>query len=128
MLAVAVVLAVFEALPGTDIEDYVGDAIRGLASLAYRPVTTLAYRRTLGKRVMDLWIVDYLDDGSPSSGQLIGRELLFYVIAAIPMVNLANWLMAAFSSERRGMYDRMAETRVIHILQRVGLEDDEGRE
>ena len=69
------------------------------------------YRQaTPGKMVINAKIVDAKTGGKPSTGQLIGRYLAYYV-STIPL--LLGFIWVAFDSRKQGWHDKLAGTLVI---------------
>lgn len=65
---------------------------------------------TPGKMVTKLKIVDADSGGPPSTGQLIGRYLGYYV-ATIPLALGLLWV--AFDDRKQGWHDKLANTVVV---------------
>ena len=69
------------------------------------------YGATPGKMALKLRVVN--PDGSPVSyGKACGRYFAFVVSSMACLIGL---LMVAWDSEKRGLHDRMCNTRVIQI-------------
>lgn len=65
---------------------------------------------TPGKMAVNAKIVDAKTGGKPSTGQLIGRYLAYYV-SAIPLFLGLLWV--AFDSRKQGWHDKLAGTSVV---------------
>ena len=65
---------------------------------------------TPGKMVTKLTIVDAKTGGKPSTGQLIGRYLGYYV-STIPLLLGIIWV--GFDKKKQGWHDKLASTAVI---------------
>ena len=79
---------------------------------SYRIGSTSMWRATPGKAMLGMRVVDW-HDREASAGQVWGRELSLAIVSVIPFVGFINLLMIAFSSEHRGMHDRMSSTYVV---------------
>ncbi len=69
------------------------------------------YRQaTPGKMMIAAKIVDAKTGGKPSTGQLIGRYLAYYV-STIPL--LLGFIWVAFDAKKQGWHDKLAGTLVV---------------
>lgn len=69
------------------------------------------YRQaTPGKMLIAAKIVDAKTGGKPSTGQLIGRYLAYYV-STIPL--LLGFVWVAFDAKKQGWHDKLAGTLVV---------------
>jgi len=68
--------------------------------------------QTLGKMAMGLKVVSAASEAQPDFGSALLRTLL-WVLLAIPAG--LGFLTALFSSDRRGLHDRLAHTRVVRV-------------
>lgn len=69
------------------------------------------YRQaTPGKMAIKAKIVDERTGGKPSTGQLIGRYLAYYV-SILPLMIGIIWV--AFGSRKQGFHDKLARTLVV---------------
>lgn len=65
---------------------------------------------TPGKMVISARIVDATTGGKPSTGQLVGRYLGYYV-SMLPL--MAGFLWVAFDPRKQGWHDKLAGTVVV---------------
>ena len=82
---------------------WVGPAVAVILFWMYRQATP-------GKMVIHAKIVDAKTGGKPSTGQLIGRYLAYYV-STIPL--LLGFIWVAFDARKQGWHDKLAGTLVI---------------
>jgi len=86
-----------------------------LISWLFPAVAIVAFWRyrsaTPGKMLLKLEIVDATNGGTPTTGQLIGRYLAYYV-STIPFALGLLWV--AFDPRKQGWHDKLANTVVIH--------------
>lgn len=86
----------------------------GLLGVVYQALMLAAKGQTLGKMATKIKVVR-LDGSDISAGQAWGRELLRFVLSAIPCVGVfADYLPAFFMKEKTTLHDLGAKTRVIN--------------
>ena len=86
-------------------------AVLGLA--IYQVVLLSRDGQTLGKRILNLRIVDEVDEHNPGFVRaVLVRGLLMHILAMIPLVWLIDVLMI-FSDDHKTLHDRMARTVVV---------------
>lgn len=66
---------------------------------------------TPGKMVFDIIIIDVKTGQKPSTGQLIGRYLAYYV-SIIPLMLGIIWV--GFDKRKQGWHDKLADTLVVY--------------
>lgn len=86
--------------------NYVLPAIAVVAFWIYKSATP-------GKMALNIRIVDAETGGKPSTGQLIGRYLAYYV-SAIPLFLGIIWV--GVDARKQGWHDKLAKTLVIRDL------------
>ncbi len=82
---------------------WVGPAVAVILFWMYRQATP-------GKMVIHAKIVDAKTGGKPSTGQLVGRYLAYYV-STIPL--LLGFIWVAFDARKQGWHDKLAGTLVV---------------
>lgn len=65
-----------------------------------------------GKKLLGMRVVDW-GGREASTGQILAREIMYVVLPVIPFVGLVHAFMVWFSSDHRGLFDRMADTCVV---------------
>lgn len=87
-----------------------------VVGLLYEAISLRMRGQTLGKRLAGLRIVGAGGDDYPTAGQAVGRALLYYVLAAIPVVDVFNVLALTWSRPyRQCWHDRVARTMVVRV-------------
>jgi uncharacterized RDD family membrane protein YckC len=77
----------------------------------------VARSATPGKMLIRARIVDAVTGGKPSTGQLIGRYLGYYV-SMLPMFLGFVWI--AFDQRKQGWHDKLARTVVVYDPKKTG--------
>jgi uncharacterized RDD family membrane protein YckC len=93
----------FIAGPADFLINWVLPAVAVLLFWIYRQATP-------GKMLIAAKIVDAKTGGKPSTGQLIGRYLAYYV-STIPL--LLGFIWVAFDAKKQGWHDKLAGTLVV---------------
>ena len=89
--------------------DWILFAVSMLLGVTYETVFVAKYGATPGKMACKIKVV--VADGSPVSyGRALGRYFAKLISAAICLI---GYIMAAFDEEKRGLHDRMCNTRVV---------------
>jgi uncharacterized RDD family membrane protein YckC len=85
-----------------------------VVGLLYEAISLRMRGQTLGKRLAGLRIVGVGGDNFPSAAQAIGRSFLYYVIAALPIIDVFNVLALTWSRPyRQCWHDKLARTMVV---------------
>lgn len=84
-----------------------------LIEKAYFIVFTASTGQTPGKMLFRIKVVN--EDGSKvSSWNIIYREVIGRFLSGLPMIAFAGYLMIIPDQEKRGLHDRLCDTRVIY--------------
>jgi len=75
----------------------------------WAPLNPTIRGATIGKRIVGIEIVSRAV-GPASAVQILHRQVMFLLLALIPVINLLNWSVVVFGSEHRGWHDRAAGT------------------
>lgn len=76
----------------------------------------LSRGQTLGKKIMNIKVIDESTKQVPSAGDIIGkRYLIFYIIGQIPFLSIVNIIDALmiFRSSKKCLHDDFANTIVV---------------
>jgi uncharacterized RDD family membrane protein YckC len=88
--------------------------VLGLIGVVYQALMLAAKGQTLGKMALKIKVVR-VDGGDISAGQAWGRELLRFVLGAIPCLGVvADYLPAFMTKEKTTIHDLAAKTRVVN--------------
>jgi uncharacterized RDD family membrane protein YckC len=86
----------------------------GLLGVVYHALMLASKGQTLGKMAVKIKVVR-VDGGDISAGQAWGRELLRFVLSAIPCIGVvADYLAAFLNKEKTTIHDMAAKTRVVN--------------
>ncbi|GGA03456.1 putative membrane protein YteJ [Paenibacillus marchantiophytorum] len=79
-------------------------------SWSYSVILTVLLGQTLGKMIMGIRVIR--KDGLPNTwGSILLREIIGKIVSTI--ILCIGYIMAGIDSEKRGLHDRMAGTRVV---------------
>ena len=81
-----------------------------LAIPLYHPVALAVAGTTVGKRLLDMHVIQVRDCAKPGFGTALGRWLLFQVV---PFGSIIAWIGALSNEENRGLHDKGAGTIVV---------------
>lgn len=80
----------------------------------YFLVMTKYFGQTLGKMLFGLRVIR-LDDKDPGWSDLLFREVVMRFIYKAMFILSLLYIVVAFTSEKEGLHDMVASTRVIHV-------------
>lgn len=89
-----------------------GDLLGILLEGLYSTVAVAAWRTTVGKRLLGMYVVRS-DGARVGVGRALGRYLAFYLSAALLGF---GFLMVAFRRDKRALHDLICDTRVVRVL------------
>jgi len=81
-----------------------------VASLAYLVIGWSKFGTTVGKRILNLYVIDEATGGNPTIGKAALRVVGYLASSIILYI---GFLMIAFSGDRKGLHDMIAGTRVV---------------
>lgn len=94
-----------------EVEDWTISIIPTMVDLAYFTICIGRWGQTVGKKVLSIKVLR--SDNSPMSYPMsFARSLAYYLSALIFGI---GFLMIAFSSNKRGLHDRICDTKVVKI-------------
>lgn len=75
----------------------------------------LARGQTLGKRLMNIAIVDLQGGPCTPANLILNRYISQVVMIFVPLLNIVDFMMMFFRRDRRCLHDLLAKTRVIDL-------------
>lgn len=123
-LAMVIIMPVLFMVYGESllsVENFAGGPLYYLMTWVFPAVAVvlfwIARAATPGKMLINARIVDARTGGKPSTGQLIGRYLGYYV-SMLPLFLGFFWV--AFDKRKQGWHDKLARTVVVYTPKKAG--------
>jgi len=123
-LAMVIIMPVLFGVYGEEllaVESFAGGPLYYLMTWIFPAVAVILFwvarSATPGKMLIRARIVDARTGGKPSTGQLIGRYLGYYV-SMLPL--LLGFFWVAFDKRKQGWHDKLARTVVVYAPKKSG--------
>jgi uncharacterized RDD family membrane protein YckC len=88
--------------------------LSAIVFFVYFLLMTKYFGQTLGKMLFGLRVIR-LDDTEPGWSDLLFREVVMRFIYKVTFLLSLLYIVVAFTSEKEGLHDMVANTRVIHV-------------